>query len=774
MIDRPYFNKSIIELERLFQQHSDDSEMCALLRHELSHRTTKRAIKLIEQMGGASIPYPDDMSEPESTQIHATRPHPLPTEDDTDDFDKVAVALETDRPRLSEPVQRKPFIPIAPFNPAYTASETTADGKSDPEAIINTWTAIEVLSPATFLKPSALVGGGQKDVVAISNSRLPWTDGVKRFRKGYRLYYQIILGSIKMGPAIEALLAIYADSREQRPQVKGEAVLATVLVDDCGRLAGMNPIAISSFGWGVPVALDGDLTCLGRLWPVAENQLVEGLNTILDNYDEDGNPLPLDMKLINEAYDWLTETIGLEPELVNPPSFAICSYQWSKLQEPPDPILLNSFFLKDLNWAKELGHQGGLTENLKKYLGSNLPKQRRNLVNDQAAIRDILKPSNFPVSSWPGKGRHPLVLLQQCAVNAAVNDLKNGGILAVNGPPGTGKTTLLRDIVAAIITDRAEVMATFDDPEKAFTHSGQKVKRGQAFLHLYELDKKLRGFEILVASSNNKAVENISTELPGREAVADDSFSKGYFSTISKAIWPNSDTWGVISAVLGNAINRARFRKTFWWDEQCGLQGYLKQAAGTPYFITDKDGRIITPLIIQNENPPADHQAALQNWKEARKAFLKTHEVVKRRLADLQKVHNLYDELSNRHQAIEVIKKSLIELKVRQEGVEQAVALAKSNLGDKYSKFDIASKRCTLVAGCKPELLSDLMPADVYSAWKQRNNFDSLSGRISELHDLSMSAMADVNKSARALEETSEHRQSLIGKRPNIFVRLFF
>lgn len=77
------------------------------------------------------------------------------------------------------------------------------------------------------------------------------------------------------------------------------------------------------------------------------------------------------------------------------------------------------------------------------------------------------------------------------------------GIMGINGPPGTGKTTLLRDLVASCVVDRASAMVRFDDPACAFTISGQKLSvGGSAFLHLYRLDPSLKGHEILVASSN--------------------------------------------------------------------------------------------------------------------------------------------------------------------------------------------------------------------------------------------------------------------------------
>jgi hypothetical protein len=154
------------------------------------------------------------------------------------------------------------------------------------------------------------------------------------------------------------------------------------------------------------------------------------------------------------------------------------------------------------------------------------------------------------------------VALQQAAVNLSAHNLVHDGILAVNGPPGTGKTTLLRDIVAHVVTERAKIMVTFDDPEDAFQNTNLRIKRGNAFLWLYKLDERLRGFEIVVASSNNKAVENVSEELPGREAVATDAFTEGYFKTVSDALFKR-ETWGLVAAVLGNADNRTKFRQRF-------------------------------------------------------------------------------------------------------------------------------------------------------------------------------------------------------------------
>ncbi|MEE4013341.1 AAA domain-containing protein [Roseibium sp. FZY0029] len=704
MTKRVFVKKGIAELEKLFDQQKNDSRFLDDLVGELEFRKTQRALKLKQTAIRQKRSLEGRTIEPEAEpRLPIDEPKP----------NKQFTAAAKPKPTPSKVISSKPApIPVERAAPAPT--EIT----NDTAQILRAWTAMEVLSPASFDKPEKLAGGSKWDVAWLENG-LPWETGQNIGKKNYRLYYQIILGTIDLESAVSSLLSVYTDSRIERPPAKGEAVLASVIVDKDGRPVDEDGLALSSFGWGVPIALSGNLNGLGA-WTSAEKSLLEKLNDLLVVEDEDRNVLPLNLEGIEEAYEWLLEATGLDRRLTKAPTFAIRQFQYYTNSEAPESVLLNSFFLGDLALATGLAQQDKLTSNLSLYLGDSRPTERRNLLRETDAIQDALEPKKFPKGAWPGDGRYPLVTLQQCAVNLASHDLKQEGILAVNGPPGTGKTTLLRDVIASIVTDRARVMASYRDPETAFTHSGQKLKKGQAFVHLYRLDDKLRGSEIVVASSNNKAVENVSAELPGIEAVAKDADDLRYFKTVSDQLL-QKESWGAIAAVLGNAGNRAQFRKMFWWDEDHGLHTYLKHASGSGKLVSEGQGEDRTqrpPIIVDREDAPEDHDQALRRWRKAVAKFKELDKAVEQEIAEYQAAHELAADIGREKAVVELLLEEIENKAEERETASASLKLANDICIRCQSEVEAARAKLDERLAVKPGFLKRLFDRANYRIWR--------------------------------------------------------
>ncbi len=105
---------------------------------------------------------------------------------------------------------------------------------------------------------------------------------------------------------------------------------------------------------------------------------------------------------------------------------------------------LHSFFIDDLEKAKKIE-----TVNLNAYLYGN-KKECMNLDSKKDSVNfhphlfeQILQPKNYPLGRFPSNTTYALSLMQQVAVNLSIG-FDNNQMRSVNGPPGTGKTTLLK------------------------------------------------------------------------------------------------------------------------------------------------------------------------------------------------------------------------------------------------------------------------------------------------------------------------------------------
>jgi len=644
---RPYFKLSISDLESIFEAAHSEKAICQALVDELSHRSTDRAATLLKKIQKTLKEVRTEELTPSSTLSKASAPsNPLPQSSES-----ASPPARTSEPLPANPVQRT--------QPQKAAPAVT----NKPANILSAWTALEALSPQTYRRPADLANGDTRCVAEIDGNELPWLRG-ERSRPKQQLYYQVILGSVFVDRATDELIKAFGEDEERGRKEREKAALAAVLVDRNGMLLEENAVAISSFGWALPIALTGDLAGLGA-WTTVERGLVDELTKKLTRKDSNGDPMPLDMATLQKAFLWLIETLKLPSGLYEEPSFVLRVFHYFKSKNPPEVALLNSFFLEDLGRASKLLQTSSLNPVLQRYLGAEHVPYSPNLLETPALIEELIAPAITPATRWPAPGGHPLVTLQQAAVNAAKNELAGSkvGIVAVNGPPGTGKTTLLRDVVASCVFERASAMARFDDPTAAFKTTGQKIAAGdRAFLHLYSLDGSLKGHEVLVASSNNKAVENVSKELPALKAIGREF---AYFKTISdQLLSTRSDdgevvagepTWGLIAAVLGNAQNRYLFQQALWWDDDRSLRLYLKAAKGDSVVreVTDDSGRVIdrkVPKVIEEESPPSPEEAKV-NWHKARTRFTALQKEVETSLRALETVRQTCLKLSPSREA---------------------------------------------------------------------------------------------------------------------------
>lgn len=225
--------------------------------------------------------------------------------------------------------------------------------------------------------------------------------------------------------------------------------------------------------------------------------------------------------------------------------------------------LLNSFYVRDLERVIFNIKEKRCGEALTSYL-SEEKVERIDVEKDKEELFRLFNPKSMLYGKWPSG--YPLRSMQQLAVNIAMHKEIKLPIFSVNGPPGTGKTTLLRDIISANIIERAMEVCHYTKPDDVFGKSLGSITWEQYTVDIKEIKDSLKKYGILVASNNNAAVKNITMELPAKNSLSE-SYRKiySYFSGVSDQILKKENgSWGVCAASLGNRANRSTFMDAFW------------------------------------------------------------------------------------------------------------------------------------------------------------------------------------------------------------------
>jgi hypothetical protein len=277
----------------------------------------------------------------------------------------------------------------------------------------------------------------------------------------------------------------------------------------------------------------------------------------------------------------LADRFGVTTEL-HPRNIRVNSYQISisRADEPAErQTFLNSYIADDLALVRTALDRRDAGTALGQYLTASPGIARTDVQKEPLCVRAGCAPDRIPVGRWVTDTGRPLAFSQQFAVNQILRTLGDScGLFAVNGPPGTGKTTMLRDVIAAIVVKRAIELACLASPSEAFTTVREDWQPVQYSHTITTPNPKLTGFEIVVASSNNGAVENVSKEIPGPKGIdgqwREAATAVNYFSQIV-----GFDAWAMVAARLGNRANRAAFARDFWFDSDVSIRNVLRQSA---------------------------------------------------------------------------------------------------------------------------------------------------------------------------------------------------
>lgn len=431
------------------------------------------------------------------------------------------------------------------------------------QKILNYWYNIEFFNPCWPVN--------NKEDTDLTKKDLPWQ--LPQNDPKIQVSYDVYIGKAISNDLITWMLEELNinKGKESIERDYSATCLCALKVDEDGKYVAKS-FSISSFAWAICKLVD-DGSIAAELDISYLNNLQQQINNSLLPTDDEDDDSPLSKYSLYNIFNNVCRKIKIKDRLFLPTLWSHKKVQYANKNgefPPLDPSteLMPSFYLKDLETIQK--HPTKKIANYAQAMtNSDIKMEYVHIDKDVKKMQYYLAAERYPLGMWPSEFSPSL--MQQIGINIATSN--NQQIFSVNGPPGTGKTTLLKEIVVSNIIKRANVMTKYSSPDDAFEKTNYDNSPGMHDKIFYKLDSKLSEYGMIVASNNNTAVENISSELPkmiekdrtGHFSVYD-STDNTYFSDVASNLLGES-AWGLISAKLGKRKHIKQFAEDIWWSK---------------------------------------------------------------------------------------------------------------------------------------------------------------------------------------------------------------
>ena len=348
---------------------------------------------------------------------------------------------------------------------------------------------------------------------------------------------------------------------------------------DMEKYAEINELTGRFYAFSVQIDLDGNITEEGVqvspfFYAVLRMIKTEGINVNIIQEDiwklnEEVNEIlkQIDIQIlefteVTKVKDIIFDKLKIESESeVGLESASDKVYACKGLKKEDKTSDFTSFYLDEIENVQK-NYQNN--ENVINYTASLLmAKQKKIMIDsDVYAMKKWLEVDRFPIAKYPSK--FSPTLMQQIAINIAISEKdRKEKIFSVNGPPGTGKTTLLKEIIASNVVQLAEVLIKYGINGSNFVSRKVESASNASYTEkYYEIPEEIAKYGILVVSNNNGAVENVTLDLPKsgdmrRNKTRTDYFDREinkevYFSAVAdNLLGKKGSAWGLISARMG-------------------------------------------------------------------------------------------------------------------------------------------------------------------------------------------------------------------------------